>query len=72
MFCFPIYRKHYQEYLAKLINDNDLDPVELMDKDKIMIVLHRGFKEAPKQEKKESDEAYTERLRKVGLCNSNQ
>ena len=38
---FIIYRKHYVEYLVKIVNEHKLDPVEIMNLEDVTTLLKR-------------------------------
>ena len=64
--CVILYRrKHYKEYLVNLINENNLDPFDIMETNDITNTMTRHKVKVPKMDKKEKEKNYMERLRKV-------
>ena len=55
-------RKHYIEYLVNLVNDNLLDPADIMSGDDLKRVLKRGFVNPPEKPKRINDEQYRQLL----------
>ncbi|KAH9494612.1 E3 ubiquitin-protein ligase rnf31 [Bulinus truncatus] len=56
---------HYKEYLVYIINKNKLDPVVLMSKDQMIVLIRRYDIKVPQQKTTESSEAYVATLTKV-------
>lgn len=61
---FPL-RKHYKEYLVVLVNDNLLDPADIMSCDDLKCVLRRGFVPTPAQRNRMTEEQYRQLLLQV-------
>ena len=62
---FSIYRKHYIEYLVNLVNDNLLDPADIMTGDVLKRVLQRGFVNPPEKPNRMNDQQYRQLLLQV-------
>ena len=62
---FSIYRKHYIEYLVNLVNDNLLDPADIMTGDDLKRVLQRGFFNPPEKPNRMNDQQYRQLLLQV-------
>ena len=62
---FSIYRKHYIEYLVNLVNDNLLDPADIMSGDDLKRVLQRGFVNPPEKPNRMNDQQYRQLLLQV-------
>lgn len=62
---FSIYRKHYIEYLVNLVNDNLLDPADIMTGDDLKRVLQRGFVNPPEKPNRMNDQQYRQLLLQV-------
>ena len=62
---FSIYRKHYIEYLVNLVNDNLLDPADIMSGDDLKRVLQRGFVDPPEKPNRMNDQQYRQLLLQV-------
>ncbi|XP_064611767.1 E3 ubiquitin-protein ligase lubel-like [Liolophura sinensis] len=56
---------HYKEYLVDLINKNNIDPVDIMDVDKIKNLLIKMEKATPAMAKNEGRAVYHRRLTRV-------
>lgn len=54
--------KHYKEYLVVLVNDNLLDPADIMSCDDLKCVLRRGFVPTPAQRNRMTEEQYRQLL----------
>ena len=54
--------KHYTEYLVGVINENKLDPADLMSIQEIGVVFMRKGKEMPRKPPGESDQEFLEKL----------
>ena len=61
MFTY-FYSKHYTEYLVGIINENKLDPADMMNKHEIGVVFMRKGKEMPRKPVGESEEEFLEKL----------
>ena len=68
MFLFSFQRKHYKEYLVQLINNNGLDPVDVMDVDQVKRLMERHHIEIPAQPKLPKKNGYLKKLKQVNLC----
>lgn len=55
-------KKHYVEYLVVLVNDNLLDPADIMSSEDLGHVLRRGFKETPQKQPRMRDNQYQQLL----------
>ncbi|XP_076352720.1 linear Ubiquitin E3 ligase isoform X2 [Tachypleus tridentatus] len=55
-------RVHYVEYLVEQINNNNLEPLTVMDVNDLQLMLRWGHLPVPQQIKSEPDEDYRERL----------
>lgn len=62
---FFFYRKHYTEYLVNLVNDNLLDPADVMPGNDLKLVLQRGFVNPPEKPYRLNDEQYRQLLLQV-------
>ncbi|XP_074616900.1 E3 ubiquitin-protein ligase RNF31-like isoform X2 [Acropora palmata] len=54
--------KHYKEYLVVLVNDNLLDPADIMSCDDLKCVLRRGFVPTQAQRNRMTEEQYRQLL----------
>lgn len=55
-------RKHYVEYLIVLVNDNLMDPADIMSSNDLIRVLERGFVPPPVKTNRMTDEQYRQLL----------
>ena len=62
---FSTYSKHYIEYLVNLVNDNLLDPADIMTGDDLKRVLQRGFVNLPEKPNRMNDQQYRQLLLQV-------
>ena len=62
---FSTCRKHYIEYLVNLVNDNLLDPADIMTGDDLKRVLERGFVNPPEKPNRMNDQQYRQLLLQV-------
>ena len=62
---FSTYSKHYIEYLVNLVNDNLLDPADIMTGDDLKRVLQRGFVNPPEKPNRMNDQQYRQLLLQV-------
>lgn len=62
---FSTCRKHYIEYLVNLVNDNLLDPADIMTGDDLKRVLQRGFVDPPEKPNRMNDQQYRQLLLQV-------
>ena len=62
---FSTCRKHYIEYLVNLVNDNLLDPADIMTGDDLKRVLQRGFVNPPEKPNRMNDQQYRQLLLQV-------
>ena len=62
---FSTNRKHYTEYLVNLVNDNLLDPADIMSGDDLKLVLQRGFVNPPEKPNRMNDQQYRQLLLQV-------
>lgn len=53
------------EYLVVLVNDNLLDPADIMSSDDLKRVLERGFVDPPGRTNRMNDEQYKQLLLRV-------
>jgi len=57
--------KHYKEYLVQLINNNGLDPVDVMDVDQVKRLMERHHIEIPAQPKLPKKNGYLKKLKQI-------
>ena len=62
---FSLFRKHYVEYLVVLVNDNLLDPADIMSPADLTRVLERGFVNPPVEPNGMNDQQYRQLLLRV-------
>ena len=59
------YRDHYLEYLVGLVNDNWIDPADIMSTDDLNTILGRENLAPMDRREEESDQDYKERVLQV-------
>lgn len=64
---FSFFRKHYVEYLVVLVNDNLLDPADIMSSADLTRVLQRGFVNPPAKPNRMNDDNYRQLLLTVSV-----
>lgn len=60
-----LHRSHYKEYLVSLINQNVIDPADILTVDELLAALRRDGVEVSGKRLDETDYEYQTRLRQV-------